>query len=74
MIALPTASILAASIGTTIAYQKAPIAIVGTFEFAYAGFAALWGILFFAERPDTLTVLGLTLICAAGIMSVRAGS
>ncbi|MBV6657777.1 MAG: DMT family transporter [Devosiaceae bacterium] len=72
LVGLLTASILAASIGTAIAYQRAPIAIVGTFEFAYVGFASLWGILFFAEVLDLVTVIGLIMIYAAGVLTVRA--
>jgi drug/metabolite transporter (DMT)-like permease len=64
-------SILIASVGTAIAYQKAPTSIIGTFEFAYVGFAVLWGILFFAELPDLLTLAGLALIVLAGVLTVR---
>lgn len=64
-------SILIASVGTAVAYQKAPTAIIGTFEFAYVGFAVLWGILFFAERPDLLTLVGLALIIVAGALTIR---
>lgn len=71
LLVLLTASILIASVGTAIAYQKAPIAIIGTFEFAYVGFAVLWGILFFSETPDHLTLAGLALIVTAGILTVR---
>ncbi len=71
LIVLLAASILIASVGTAVAYQKAPTSIVGTFEFAYVGFAALWGVLFFAERPDLLTLGGLALIVVAGILTIR---
>lgn len=64
-------SILIASVGTAIAYQKAPTSIIGTFEFAYVGFAVLWGILFFAELPDLITLAGLALIVLAGVLTVR---
>lgn len=64
-------SILIASVGTAIAYQKAPTSIIGTFEFAYVGFAVLWGILFFAELPDLLTLAGLALIVLAGVLTIR---
>ena len=71
LMVLLAASILIASVGTAVAYQKAPTSIVGTFEFAYVGFAALWGVLFFAERPDLLTLGGLALIVVAGILTIR---
>lgn len=69
--ALLAAMLLIASVGTAIAYQKAPISIVGTFEFSYVGFATIWGFLFFAERPDLPTFAGLALITVAGILAVR---
>ncbi|MEM1286536.1 MAG: DMT family transporter [Pseudomonadota bacterium] len=69
--ALLAAMLLVASVGTAMAYQKAPISIVGTFEFSYVGFATIWGFLFFAERPDLPTFAGLILITAAGILAVR---
>lgn len=71
IMALLALSILIASVGTAIAYQKAPTSIIGTFEFAYVGFAVLWGILFFAELPDLLTLAGLALIVLAGVLTVR---
>lgn len=71
LLALLTASILIASVGTAIAYQKAPGAIIGTFEFAYVGFAVLWGVLLFDEVPDGLTILGFIFIVSAGILSAR---
>lgn len=71
LMALLTASILIASVGTAIAYQKAPTSIIGTFEFAYVGFAVLWGVLFFDELPDLLTLGGLVLIVAAGVLTIR---
>ena len=37
--------------------------------YAYAGlvFATIWGIVFFAEIPDRLTLLGATVIVGAGL-------
>lgn len=70
-LALLALSILIASIGTAVAYQKAPSSIIGTYEFAYVGFAVLWGVLFFAERPDGLTLAGLALIVVAGMLTIR---
>ena len=68
---LLAAAILIGSVGAAIAYQKGPPSIVGTFDFAYVGFAVLWGILFFQEIPDLVSVLGIALIVAAGVMSMR---
>ncbi|MBE9098521.1 DMT family transporter [filamentous cyanobacterium LEGE 07170] len=69
--ALLAISILIGSVGTAIAYQNAPPAVIGTFDFAYVGFAVLWGIVFFTEIPDGVSILGMMLIVVAGIMSLR---
>lgn len=68
---LMAAAILGASIGTAVAYQNGPSSIVATFDFAYVGFAALWGLLFFAEIPDAMTLAGMVLIVIAGVITVR---
>lgn len=62
---------LLASIGTAVAYQAAPASTVGTFDFAYVGFALVWGVVFFAERPDTVALVGIALIVIAGVLAVR---
>ena len=54
-----------------IAYQSGPASLVATFDFAYLAFATLWGILIFADLPDALTVAGIVLVAAAGILAVR---
>ena len=59
--------ILVASVGTAVAYQAAPASVVGTFDFAYVGFALIWGMIFFAERPDGWTIAGSLLIVGSGI-------
>ncbi len=69
--ALLACAILIGSVGAAIAYQKGPPAVIGTFDFAYVGFAVIWGVVFFAEIPDTLSVLGIALIVIAGILSLR---
>lgn len=63
--------ILIASVGTAIAYQAAPASTVGTFDFAYVGFALIWGAVFFGERPDALALAGILLIVCAGVLAVR---
>lgn len=64
-------AILIGSIGTAIAYQNGPPAMIGAFDFAYVGFAVIWGMAFFAEVPDMTSALGMVLIVGAGILSLR---
>jgi drug/metabolite transporter (DMT)-like permease len=59
------------SAGVAKAYQSAAPAIVGTFDYAYLVFAAVWGFVLFTEIPDTATVAGMALIAAAGILVAR---
>ena len=63
--------ILIGSIGAAIAYQNGPPSIIGIFDFGYVGFAVLWSILIFNQYPDTVSVAGIVLIVAAGIISLR---
>jgi drug/metabolite transporter (DMT)-like permease len=64
-------SILIGSVGTAIAYQNGPASVLGVFDFGYVGFAVIWGILLFGEVPDAATFLGIGLIVASGVLSVR---
>jgi len=41
------AAILIGSVGAAAAYQNAPPAMIGIFDFAYIGYAVIWGIVFF---------------------------
>lgn len=68
---LLAAAILIGSIGAAIAYQNGPPAMIGAFDFAYVGFAVLWGVIFFAEVPDVISTLGMLLIVGAGILALR---
>lgn len=69
--ALLASAILIGSVGAAIAYQNGPPAVIGIFDFAYVGFAVIWGLVFFAEVPDGLTLGGIALIVMAGFMSIR---
>jgi drug/metabolite transporter (DMT)-like permease len=55
-------------LGVARAYQIAPPQIIGTFDYGYLVSAAIWGMVFFADTPDTLTILGMILITAAGLL------
>ena len=68
---LLAAAILIGSVGAAIAYQNGPSSMIGTFDFAYVGFAVLWGIIFFADIPDAASMLGMVLIVGAGVLTLR---
>ena len=54
--------------GVAMAYQVAPAALIGTFDYSYVVFAVVWGYVLFAERPDAAAIVGLVLIAAAGAL------
>lgn len=62
---------LVASVGTAVAYQIGASSVVATFDFAYVGFAVVWGLVFFNEVPDAIAVAGMVMIVAAGVIAVR---
>lgn len=70
-IALLATAILVGSVGAAVAYQTGPSSIVATFDFAYVGFASIWGLIFFGEFPDAMALVGMIMIVGAGILSVR---
>lgn len=62
---------LIGSVGTAFAYQLGPASVISTWDFSYLAFAVLWGVVLFSERLDGVSVLGIALIAAAGIIVVR---
>lgn len=54
------------------AYQLTAPNIVATFDYSYLIFSVLWGVVIFAETPDMFTIVGMTIIAGAGILSARA--
>ena len=68
LMALLALLMVAFGTGVAMAYQIAPAALIGTFDYSYVVFAVLWSYLLFAERPDTASVAGLVLIAAAGVL------
>jgi drug/metabolite transporter (DMT)-like permease len=68
---LLAAAVIVGSLGAAIAYQAGPPPIVATFDFSYLAFAGIWGLVFFAEVPDAITVTGMLLIVAAGLLALR---
>ena len=70
VVLLSIAAILG-SVGAAIAYQSGPSSIVATFDFSYVGLSTGWGLLFFGEVPDFVTVIGIVLIVGGGLLAVR---
>jgi len=54
--------------GVARAYQVAAPSIIATFDYAYLVSAAVWGFVFFSEKPDFSTVCGMILITVAGLL------
>ncbi|AKS45264.1 Threonine/homoserine efflux transporter RhtA [Octadecabacter temperatus] len=59
-------AIVIGAVGTAFAYQRAPSAMLGAFDFSYLAFAILWGWLMFGEAVDAPTLFGILLIVVAG--------
>ncbi|WP_049870561.1 DMT family transporter [Pseudomonas cremoricolorata] len=59
------------NISTARAYQLAPAALVGTFDYAYLIFACFWGYWLFDEVPTAHTWVGMLLILLAGLLVAR---
>jgi len=56
----------------TRAYSLAPAARVGPFTYSTVVFAALFGWLVWGEVPDRSSLAGAALVCAAGVLAIRA--
>jgi drug/metabolite transporter (DMT)-like permease len=56
----------------TRAYSLAPAARIGPFTYSTVLFAALFGWLVWGEVPDRLSIVGAALVCAAGVLAIRA--
>lgn len=53
------------------AYQAAPPSTVATFEYSYLVFVAVWDILFFEIAPTVVSITGMILVVAAGLLVLR---
>ncbi|MDS9469709.1 DMT family transporter [Paracoccus sp. MBLB3053] len=71
LLVLLSGMMLIGSVGTAIAYQSGPPAIVSTWDFSYLAFAVLWGVVLFSEQLDLASILGISLIALAGIAVIR---
>lgn len=71
LMALLACLMVAFGTGVAMAYQVAPAALVGTFDYSYVVFAVVWSYFLFAERPDAATLAGVALIALAGLLVAR---
>lgn len=57
-----------AQFAVTAAYKYAPAAQISVFDYSQVLFASLWGILFFDEVPDGISIVGYILILSMAVM------
>lgn len=63
--------IIIGATASAFAYQSAPPALIGVFDYAYLALAALWGFLVFAETPDAIGIAGMVMIIGAGFVVLK---
>lgn len=56
-----------------LAYRQASAAQISPFNYTVVVFSGLLGWMFFGNIPDLVSLFGTLLICAGGILSIRAG-
>lgn len=60
----------AGTLGLLVGYQRAPASIVAPMQYSQIIWAVLFGLLFFDESPELLTIVGTAIIIASGIYIV----
>jgi len=71
VVAVLAAVFIVGSVGAAFAYQNGSPATIAIFDYAYLVFSVIWGILFFSEFPDTLSLSGIAAILVAGYLVVK---
>ena len=62
---------LGSQIALTKAYQMAPASMVSLYTYSQIIFATLFGLLFFRELPDLLSIIGASLIIISGYLNYK---
>jgi len=62
---------LGSQIALTKAYQMAPASMVSLYTYSQIIFAILFGLLFFRELPDLLSIIGASLIIISGYLNYK---
>jgi len=57
-------------LGLAAAYQAATPSLIAAFDYSYLVFAAFWGWTFFSDWPDAPTLVGMSMIAAAGMLAM----
>jgi len=66
IVVILSASIVIGSVGAAIAYQNGPPTKIAAFDYSYLIFSLCWGVLFFAEIPSFVSLIGIAVIALAG--------
>ena len=64
-------SAMGGQMNITEAYTHAPAREISVYDYSQVVFAAIWGLVFFSEIPDTLSIAGYVIIIGAGILKWR---
>ncbi len=72
VILLLSAVMIFGSIFGAMAYQLGSPPLVATFDYTYLVCAVLWGWLFFNERPDWLSTIGMLMVLVGGVVAIQA--
>ncbi|MCK5746549.1 MAG: DMT family transporter, partial [Oricola sp.] len=70
MMAAVGALSVTAQLGTITAYRFAPAAVIAPMQYSQILWATGFGIVFFAEQPDSMVALGASIVIASGIFIV----
>lgn len=71
ILAVCAVSVLAGGLLTAQAYRLGEAALIAPFEYAAMPLAVFWGISVFGTWPDRTALIGITLVCGAGLYALR---
>ncbi len=57
-----------AQLAVTAAYSHAPAKEISVFDYSQVVYSSLWGILFFGELPDVMSIIGYVIIIGAAVL------
>jgi drug/metabolite transporter (DMT)-like permease len=63
-------TIVIGGVGAAVAYQNGHPTTIAAFDYSYLVFGLAWGIIFFSEFPNWISLSGIVLIIAAGFLAL----